>query len=120
GAPPRSPRAPAGAGAARGGRAPSSWGSRTPAASRSAPVSFSITNMRWGAPPELASANRLLLPPISPRRVVRIAAIPIDNHLLANELRRRQARTAVFPCCSCSVRPRQAKNVLGEVGQDQV
>jgi len=41
---------------------------------------------------------------------------PIDNHLLANGLPRRQAAIAVFPCCSCSVRPRQAENVLGEVG----
>src|SRR5262245_1712366 len=111
---------PATASVAARGRAPVSSRYRATAASRSATVSFSITNMRWGAPAELASANRLLLPPISPRRVVRIAAIPIDNHLLANGLRRRQARTAVFPCCSCSVRPRQAKNVLGEVGQDQV
>src|SRR5262249_55812090 len=25
-----------------------------------------------------------------------------------------------FPCCSCSIRPRQAEDVLGEVGQDQI
>src|SRR5262249_3278326 len=45
---------------------------------------------------------------------------PIDNHLLANGLPRRQAAFAVFPCCSCSIRPRQAENMLGEVGQDQI
>src|SRR5262249_58138496 len=90
------------------------------AGSGRATVLFWIPNGRWGAPADWASATRLLLPPISATRVVRIAASPIDNHLLANGLPRRQARTAIFPCCSCSIRPRQAENVLGEVGQDQV
>src|SRR5262249_59821468 len=115
GSPPRRPGRP-GRAAPGGGGARVPWGWRAPAASRSATVSFSITTTRSGGPADLASANRLLLPPISARRLVRIAVTPIDNHLLPNGLPRGQAAIAVFPCCSCSIRARQAEGVVCRLG----
>src|SRR5262245_19420102 len=92
------------------------------AASRSATVSLSITAIRSGRPAELASAKRLLLPPISARRLSVIAALPrLTTLSLANRLPCRQDGTHGFPLgCGGSIRPRHAENVLGEVGQDQV
>src|SRR5262245_102149 len=92
------------------------------AASRSATVSLSTTAIRSGRPAELASAKRLLLPPISARRLSVIAALPrLTTLSLANRLPFRQPGMHRFPLrCGGSIRPRHAENVLGEIGQDQV